>query len=226
MTNAWAKLKIVTMAAMAAVAMSGCLDLGGSTDDATLPGVTPPVGGVNPPSISGQPAGAVTMGTNYSFTPTASDPDGDRLTFSVQGLPRWATFNIATGNMSGMPVLGDEGIYANIEISVTDGTNMVSMPQFSVTVTQSALGSTTLSWNPPTLNSDGSMLSDLTAYKLYYGVAQGDYPNEIYIPDSGISSYVVDNLIPNTYYFVATAIKQSGAESEYSNVAVKTVSAN
>ena len=41
----------------------------------------------SPPLIAGTPATQITVGTAYSFTPTASDPDGDTLTFSAEGLP-------------------------------------------------------------------------------------------------------------------------------------------
>ena len=35
------------------------------------------------PTIAGLPLGAVMVGTQYSFTPTAADADGDILTFSI-----------------------------------------------------------------------------------------------------------------------------------------------
>ena len=44
-----------------------------------------------------------------------------------------------------------------------------SLPAFSITVTQVGLGSMSLSWTPPTQNTDGSALTDLAGYKLYYG---------------------------------------------------------
>src|SRR5205814_8237654 len=44
-----------------------------------------------PPTISGTPATTATTGTAYSFTPTASDPDGDTLTFSITNPPTSAS---------------------------------------------------------------------------------------------------------------------------------------
>jgi len=93
------------------------------------------------------------------------------------------------------------------------------------TVTQplsSGIGgsSVTLSWTPPTENADNSPLLDLAGYKFYYGPSDGNYTNSIYVNNAGLSSYTVSNLPANTYYFVVTAVNQSGAESAFSNAAV------
>ena len=90
-------------------------------------------------------------------------------------------------------------------------------------MSQTALGSLTLSWTPPTTNTDGTTLTDLSGYRIYYGNSQGNYPNQISIDTPGIASYVVENLVPDTYYFVATSLNSLGVESSYSNVAIKTV---
>src|SRR5690606_18051920 len=69
---------------------------------AALPGFSIVVQAVNsPPTISGTPATSVEEGSAYSFTPTASDPDGDALTFTIQNRPAWAAFDPATGRLSG-----------------------------------------------------------------------------------------------------------------------------
>ena len=176
-----------------------------------------------PPTIAGNPQKAVMMGDSYSFTPTASDPDGDVLTFSVQNLPVWATFDTATGEVSGQPSLADVGIFEDVIISVSDGAASSSLSAFSITVSQVALGSITLSWTPPTENVDGTTLVDLAGYRIYYGFAEGNYPNRIEVDTAGISTYVLENLVPQTYYVVATSLNSSGIESSFSNVAIKTV---
>lgn len=207
----------------AAALLSGCLT-GGETDDAQAgpdPDPNPP--GNAAPTISGSPRTSTTVGEAYTFTPSASDADGDPLTFSVENLPRWADFSTDDGTISGVPNLGDEGTYSDILVSVSDGSAQASLPEFSLNVTQTAMGSATLSWTPPTENEDGSTLSNLAGYKIYYGVNQGSYPNQVTIDNPGITTYVVENLSPNTYFFVSTAFNSSGVESDYSNVASKTV---
>ena len=84
----------------------------------------------------------------------------------------------------------------------------------------------TLSWVPPTENTDGSPLTDLAGYKIYYGTTAGNYPNVITIDNPGIATYIIDNLPPGyTYYFVITSFDSFGQESEYSDVGSKTISA-
>ena len=87
----------------------------------------------------------------------------------------------------------------------------------SVTANQVGTSSTTLSWTPPTQNSDGSPLTDLAGYKIYYGNESGNYRTSIHIDNPGIAIYVVEYLRPNTYFFVITAINSSGVESQFSN---------
>ena len=210
--------------ALLATAMGGCLTSEESNLD-QAGGDSGSLSGNVAPRISGSPKTAVMTDDTYSFRPSASDADGDTLTFSVTNLPHWANFDSTTGTLSGQPVPGDEGTYANITVSVSDGSMKVSLPAFSIEVTQVALGSITLSWTPPTENADGTALEDLAGYKLYFGTTSGRYTNEVLIDTPGISSYVIENLLPDTYYIVATAFTTSGVESGYSNEAVKTVSA-
>jgi large repetitive protein len=93
----------------------------------------PPSNG-NPPVISGQPPTSVTVGSLYTFTPTASDPGGNALTFSIQNQPAWASFSTSTGTLAGTPTSSQVGTYSNIVISVSDGTLSSSLPAFSIKV--------------------------------------------------------------------------------------------
>jgi hypothetical protein len=128
-----------------------------------------------------------------------------------------------TGRLYGQPTLDNLGIYDGIVISVSDGSASRSLPEFAIAVTQTALGKVTLSWVAPTQNADGSPLLDLAGYKIHYGKSSGIYDHEISIDNPSITTYVVDNLVPDTYYFSATSFNTSGVESEYSGEAVRTV---
>ncbi|AJQ93342.1 DUF4347 domain-containing protein [Gynuella sunshinyii] len=87
------------------------------------------------PVITGTPGTTAEIGVTYSFTPTASDVDiGDTLTFSISNQPSWASFDTSTGALTGTPASGDEGDYAGIVISVSDGTASTSLPPFDITV--------------------------------------------------------------------------------------------
>jgi hypothetical protein len=175
------------------------------------------------PVISGSPSTQVLAGSQYSFTPTASDPDGNPLTFSISNQPAWASFNSATGRLSGTPTAADVRSYTNIVIRVSDGQATTSLAAFSVAVVAVATGSATLSWTPPTQNTDGSPLTNLAGYRIYWGPSQSSYPNSATLNNSGLTSYVINQLTPGTWYFVATALNSQGVESSFSNSASKTI---
>jgi len=175
------------------------------------------------PTISGTPLTTVMQGNAYSFTPSASDPDGDTLAFSIANMPGWASFSESTGLLNGTPSAADVGTYANIAITVSDGTTNASLAAFSIEVVATATGSATLTWNPPTQNTDGSPLTNLAGYKIYWGTSQGNYTNSVTVNDPGLATYVVDQLTPATWFFTVTAVNSAGMESDYSNVASKQV---
>ena len=176
-----------------------------------------------PPTISGTPATSVLQGTLYSFQPAAADPDGNTLTFSIANRPAWATFASATGRLQGTPGPGDVGTTANVVISVSDGVASASLPAFSVAVQAVATGSATLSWQPPTTNTDGTPLTNLAGYKIYWGTTPGNYSSSATIMNPGLTRYVVESLTPNTYYFAVKAVNSVGTESVFSNAASKTI---
>ena len=104
------------------------------TTTTPTPAPTPPPNSA--PVISGTPSAAVLAGQAYSFTPTASDANGNSLTFSVANRPGWATFSSSTGRLSGTPTASAVGQYVDIRISVSDGQASASLSPFSVTVSQ------------------------------------------------------------------------------------------
>jgi len=94
---------------------------------------------------------------------------------------------------------------------------------FSLAYSSSSLASTAnLSWTAPTTNTDGSTLTDLAGYKLYYGTAPGTYTTTIDVGNT--LSYQVLSLTGGvTYYFAVTAYDTSMNESVYSTEVVKTM---
>jgi hypothetical protein len=176
-----------------------------------------------PPVISGTPPTSVVQGTAYSFQPTASDPDGNPLTYSITNAPTWASFSTTTGRLQGTPSSANVGTYTNIVIRVSDGTASASLAAFNITVVAVAGGSATLTWMPPTTNTNGTPLTNLAGYRVRWGTAAGSYPNAVTLNNPGLATYVVGNLAPGTYYFVVTALNSAGAESQFSNMASKTI---
>jgi len=80
---------------------------------------------------------------------------------------------------------------------------------------------TTLSWDTPTNNTDGTELTDLAGYKVYYGTSSGVYDNVIDVAD--VTTYTLTDIAPATYYFAVTAYDELGNESDYSNEVSKTI---
>src|SRR5688572_5713105 len=158
------------------------------------------------PTIGGTPPATVMVGNTYTFTPTASDPDGDPLTFSLTGtLPSSIGFNTSTGRLNGTPTAAQVGTYSNLRITVSDGRGgTASLPTFSIGVVQTATGSVTLLWTAPTQNADGTPLTDLAGYRISYGTTTGGpYPNTVTDANAGVTSHMISQLVPGTYFFVA-----------------------
>jgi putative Ig domain-containing protein len=182
------------------------------------PVITPPGGGTGALSIAGTPSTSVVAGSGYRFTPTASDSSGAALTFSIQNAPAWATFNTATGGLSGTPTAADVNTYAHIVISVSDGKTSVSLPAFSISVTENSNSSVSLSWTAPTQNANGTALTDLAGYYIYYGTSANQMTQSVKIANPGITSYVLSNLSPGTWYFSIVTYTTANEESTNSVV--------
>lgn len=176
-----------------------------------------------PPSISGTPASTAVVDSAYAFAPTASDPEGSVMTFSIAGKPPWTSFDSSSGRLAGTPGTGDVGIHGGIVITVSDGEDSASLGPFDISVESVALGSATLSWMPPTENDDGSPLTDLAGYKISWSTSSGSVSNSVTLNNPGLTTYVIDNLTPGTYEFVSKAFNAAGIESNPSNVATEVI---
>ena len=219
-------LLLPVIIAGAGLGLAACGGDDGDSEAAAAASPTPPApppSGNQAPSITGNPPTSVMQGTQYTFTPSASDANGDVLTFTITNRPSWATFTTSNGRLQGTPGQGDLGTYANISISVTDGAATASLATFGIEVVATATGSATLSWVSPTQNSDGTPLTNLAGFKVYWGTTMGSYPNSATLDNPGLSSYMVDQLTPATWHFVMTSFNSQGVESSFSNVASKTI---
>jgi hypothetical protein len=169
------------------------------------------------PLISGIPQPVTTVGNQYSFRPSAQDPDGDTMQFSVTNKPDWAKFSKSTGRLYGTPSSNNIGFYDDIVISVSDGQTTSSLMPFAIEVQPFGGGSATLTWAPPTERTDNSTLRNLAGFHIYYGQNSGDYANKITLKNPGLSNYMVDNLSQGQWFFVVTAFDGDGLESNPSN---------
>ena len=83
-------------------------------------------------------------------------------------------------------------------------------------------GTAHLAWSAPSTNVDGTPLTSLAGFKIYYGVTPGVYTAVVV---GNVSSYQVVGLTKGqTYYFSVTAYDAAGNESDYAPVVSKLVS--
>ena len=88
----------------------------------------------------------VNEGATLAFTLSASDADGDTLTYSASNLPVGATFNSTTRTFSWTPGYSQAGVYANVHFQVSDG-KMTDYEDITITAGNALR---------PDVNSDGS----------------------------------------------------------------------
>jgi hypothetical protein len=201
-------------------------------------------------SIYGTPSTSVTATRYYGFQTWATDTDHKSVTYTIKNKPSWATFNASYGHLYGIPSASSVGTYSNIVITASDGVSSASLPAFAITVnsngstgttsgsgsgsgggsgsgsggTTSSSGSVTVNWTPPTLNTNGSALTNLAGYTISYGTSASNRSSTVKVATTGVTSYVIDNLPTGTYYFGVTAYSSAGQTSTVSNVVSKTIS--
>lgn len=177
------------------------------------------------PVVSGAPATSVTAGSAYSFRPTGSDPEGRALTWSITNRPAWAAFSTSTGALTGTPTAAQVGTTSGIVIAASDGTNRTALASFNIAVNAagSSTGSATLSWTPPTANTNGSTLSNLAGYRIYYGTSASNLSRTVQVANAGLTRYVISDLSAGTWYFAVRAYSSNGSESTNSNTGSKAV---
>ena len=76
---------------------------------------------------------------------------------------------------------------------------------------------------PPTTNTNGSTLSNLAGYRVSYGTNSSSLSNTVQLSNPGLSSYMIANLSPGTWYFGVRAYTSTGSESALSQLASKTI---
>ncbi len=182
------------------------------------------------PVISGTPATSVTAGSAYSFKPSASDANGDALTFSIQNKPTWASFSTTSGALTGTPAASNVGTSSNIVISVSDGNTSTSLPAFSIAVAAGAAsgpppatGTATINWTPPTTNTDGSALTDLAGFTIYYGTSASNLNQSVKVAGAGLRTSTISSLASGTWFFSVQSYTNTGLQSAVTATVSKTI---
>ncbi len=168
-------------------------------------------------SIRGNPPSLVADATHYYFKPQTVTRTRSNVSFDIKNAPEWSNFDKRTGTISGTPTASHVGkIYNDIQILASDGKYTASLDVFSIEVTAYADGYITLSWTPPTQNDDGSRVTGLNGYNIYYGFEPDRYSYHTSVRRRTTVTKVIDNLSPNRYWLSVTAVTAEGSESAFS----------
>ena len=81
----------------------------------------------------------------------------------------------------------------------------------------------TLSWAAPTTNTNGSALTNLAGFDIYYGTSAGAMTNKVTIGTVGVLSYVISDLTAGTWYFEVFAVNANGVQSGPSSTVSTTI---
>ena len=76
----------------------------------------------------------------------------------------------------------------------------------------------TVSWTIPTVNTDGTPLTDLAGFDIYYGASPSALTHIVQVPNPTQSSYTFTAPFTAPTYFALTSYTTSGTQSAPSNV--------
>ena len=162
--------------------------------------------------------GTATSDTSIESISWTNDRGGSGIASSTA---IWVASNTVDWQSGNIPLkLGANTII----VSATDVTGKSSTDKLTVNRESTSAGSATLSWNPPVQRTDGTPLTNLAGYKIFYGRMSGIYDYQIDINNPGISTYVVENLVSGDWYFALTAYDSQGLESDRSNEVLRAIS--
>lgn len=187
-------------------------------------------------SLSGSPQTSAVVGRPYDFQPILAGTDGQPTYFRIYNKPAWLNFDQRTGHLAGTPRASDVATYEGIRISVWSNGQRERLARFTVTVKSNGspvpptqpeppttTGSAIVSWKAPTLNANGTQLTDLAGFHVVYGTAVSTLNRQLDLPAPTFTSAEIVDLSAGTYYFAVKAYSRSGAESSPSLIVSKTI---
>ena len=197
--------------------LGGCSGTSARSDEdaAANTGSSPPPSGGNPPPSGGTDAPVI----SFSASPLTVDEGGaSTLTWSATNADSCSASGGWTGDRNTSGTVSTGPLTAGTTFSLTcTGAGGSALEMISIAV----VGPVQLSWAPPTENVDGSPLTDLSAYRIYYGDASRSYDQVVVVGNPAATSYTL-SLASGDYYVAMTAVDADGNESAYSNEVIKT----
>jgi hypothetical protein len=90
-------------------------------------------------------------------------------------------------------------------------------------VTPATTGTATLTWTAPTTNTDGSALTPLNGYTIFYGTTEGALTESVVVSGATTTTYEFTGLTTGTWYFAVAADAADGTQSAQSIIGSKTI---
>ncbi len=171
------------------------------------------------------PSSASTMDTTDSTVSLAGNANSDMGIFKVAWANDRGGEGIANGTESWQTASINLELGEN-RITVTAENTAGETSSRSIVVNRESgqIGSAALSWAAPTARTDGSALTNLAGYKIFYGRMSGVYDYQIDINNPAVLTYVVENLVSGDWYFALAAYDTEGLESDRSNEVLRQIS--
>jgi hypothetical protein len=176
--------------------------------------------------------GTATAGTDYvatSGTVTWNDGDSSAKTVIVPVTSQASDtyFDFALTSIAGQAKFGSPATAA-VVVSTTaastssssSGGSSSSSSSSGATLSTSAV---TISWSAPIDNTNGSALTNLAGYNIYYGTNSTSLSEKISLNTVGLLSYVISELSSGTWYFAVTSVNSAGVESSPSATVSTTI---
>jgi hypothetical protein len=77
-------------------------------------------------------------------------------------------------------------------------------------------------WNAPTENTDGTSVTPLAGYTVYYGTTEGALTQSVVVSGASTLTYTISGLTAGTWYFAVAADAADGTQSAMSEIGSKT----
>ena len=184
------------------------------------------------PAVSAEPAVTITAPISSSSMDTADETVSLAGTASSDmGIYKvsWNSDRGLEGIAEGTAAWRVEGVGLElgdntITVTAEDTAGSTNSRSIKIRRESGQKGSVTLSWTPPTARVDGSPLTNLAGYKIFYGRMSGVYDYQIDIDNPGVSTYVVEELVSGQWFFSLAAYDSDGLESDRSNEVERDIS--
>jgi len=120
---------------------------------------------------------------------------------------------IASGGWSGSRSISGSATAGPITVDTTYTLSCTGTGGNAIAMTAVVIRDARVAWQAPTTNTDGSPITGLTGYKVYYGTSPGVYTQSVTVDDATTLQTVFALPADGSWYFVVTAINASGRES-------------